>query len=43
MATRKPRGDGTGAVATGGGTEPMARPAAAMRCKHDGVSQPLRP
>jgi hypothetical protein len=28
MATRDPRGDGTGAVATGGGTEPMARPAA---------------
>ena len=28
MATRDPRGDGTGAVITGGGTEPMARPAA---------------
>ena len=28
MATRDPRGDGTGAVTTGDGTEPMARPAA---------------
>jgi putative heme transporter len=28
MATRDPRGDGTGAVTTGGGTEPMAQPAA---------------
>ena len=25
MATRDPRGDGTGAVTTGGGTEPRAR------------------
>jgi predicted PurR-regulated permease PerM len=28
MSTRDPRGDGTGAVTTGGGTESMARPAA---------------
>jgi hypothetical protein len=28
MATRDPRGGGAGAVATGGGTEPRARPAA---------------
>jgi putative heme transporter len=39
MATRDPRGDGTGAVATGGGTEPMARPAAV----HPNASSQTRP
>jgi len=39
MATRDPRGDGTGAVATGGGTEPMARPAAV----HPDASSHTRP
>ena len=39
MATRDPRGDGTGAVTTGGGTEPMARPAAV----HPNASSHTRP
>ena len=39
MATRDPRGDGTGAVAMGGGTEPRARPAAV----HLNASSPTRP
>jgi len=39
MATGDPRGDGTGAVATGGGTEPMARPAAV----HPNASSHTRP
>jgi predicted PurR-regulated permease PerM len=39
MATRDPRGDGTGAVTTGGGTEPMTRPAAV----HPNASSHTRP
>src|SRR5918994_5042741 len=39
MATRDPRGDGAGAVTTGGGTEPMARPAAV----HPNASSHTRP
>src|SRR5215217_4709044 len=39
MATGDPRGDGPGAVATGGGTEPMARPAAV----HPDASSHTRP
>jgi putative heme transporter len=39
MATRDPRGDGTGAVTTGGGTEPMVRPAAV----HPNASSHTRP
>jgi putative heme transporter len=39
MATRDPGGDGTGAVATGGGSEPMARPAAV----HPNASSQTRP
>jgi putative heme transporter len=39
MAIRDPRGDGTGAVTTGGGTEPMARPAAV----HPKASSHTRP
>jgi len=39
MATRDPRGDGTGAVTTGDGTEPMARPAAG----HPNASSHTRP
>src|SRR5215211_3008348 len=39
MATRDPRGDGTGAVTTGGGTEPMA-PSAAV---HPNASSHPRP
>jgi hypothetical protein len=39
MATRDPRGDGTGVVTTGGGTELMARPAAV----HPNASSQTRP
>jgi putative heme transporter len=39
MAIRSPRGDSTGAVTTGGGTEPMARPAAV----HPNASSQTRP
>jgi predicted PurR-regulated permease PerM len=39
MAIRDPRGDGTGAVTTGGGTEPIARPAAV----HPNASSQTRP
>ena len=39
MATRNARGDGTAAVATGGGTEPRARPAAV----HPNASSHTRP
>ena len=39
MATRNPRGDGTGAVTTGNGTEPRARAAAV----HPNASSHTRP
>jgi len=39
MATRNAGGDGAGAVATGGGTEPMTRPAAV----HPNASSHTRP